>query len=653
MTRTLSGVAATLIARLHGTRGAPRPRPANPLLRFLGAWVFAGAIATIGLPAMAQAQARNVLMLHGNSRLLPADIEASDGFRKAVATPVDRAVIVFDEFLDMPRFGGQAYEDTVETYLREKYANRPPEVIVAAGQDALRFLLGTRSRLFPDAPIVHVAISSGFLRAQAPVPSNVVGIPGEIDFSATVEMALRLHPKTRLLVVVTGASQWDRDWQRAIGEEAPRFHGRVTIEALAGLSTPAVQRRLAELGDDAVVFTPGYFEDGDHRVFAPRESIALMAEVSGAPIYGPFNTHLGLGIVGGYSWSFTEAGSRAGRIVNDLLSGASPSSLQLPDAMPTTLNLDWRQMERWGIDEKALPPGAVVHFKVRTFLEEHRAAVAIAAAALLLQGALIAWLLVERYRRRRAEQDAQKRAHELAHASRVALAGELTGAIAHEINQPLGAILSNTEAAQLILNSGPDRPDKLRDILADIRRDDLRASDVIRRLRALLARHEVERSPFELDQALSELGPMLGAEARRRKLTLVVRPAATGATIVGDRVQVQQVLINLVLNAMDAMADQPENRRTVVVSAEATRGRVTVAVRDQGGGVAPEHMARLFDSFFTTKRTGMGLGLSIAQTLVRANGGRIWAESDPEKGTVFLVELPVADGTGSPSPEPA
>jgi two-component system sensor kinase FixL len=118
-------------------------------------------------------------------------------------------------------------------------------------------------------------------------------------------------------------------------------------------------------------------------------------------------------------------------------------------------------------------------------------------------------------------------------------------------------------------------------------------------------------------------------------------------------VQVQQVLINLVLNAMDAMADQPENRRTVVVSAEATRGRVTVAVRDQGGGVAPEHMARLFDSFFTTKRTGMGLGLSIAQTLVRANGGRIWAESDPEKGTVFLVELPVADGTGSPSPEPA
>jgi signal transduction histidine kinase len=593
------------------------------------------------------------LVVHGNSRLLPADIEASTAIRQTITTSAGLPVALFDEFLDQPRFDGQAYEDTFLAYLREKYADRKPGVIVAAGQDALRFLLRNRSRVFSDVPIVHLAVSGEFLRSHAPVPPDVIGVPGELDFSATVEQALRWHPKTRILVIVTGASRWDRDWEHRAREESARFQERVKIEALSGLSTAMVLQRLAELGDDAVVFTPGYFEDGDHRVFAPRDTIAAMAAASRAPIYGPFNTHLGLGIVGGYSWRFADAGIQAAKIVNELLAGTPPSALRLPDAMPTTLNVDWRQMQRWGIDEKELPPGSVVHFKVPTFLDEHGRTVAIATAGFLLQAGLIAWLLLERFRRRRAERTAQKQVNDLAHASRLALAGELTGAIAHEINQPLGAILSNAEAAELILASESDRRDELREILADIRRDDQRASDVIRRLRSLLAKHEVERAPFGFDEALGDLQSTLAAEARRRGVTLIVRPASTDATVIGDRVQVQQVLMNLVLNAMDAVAGLPEDRRRVVVTTEFAQDRIAVTVRDRGRGVAPEHMPRLFDSFFTTKPTGMGLGLSIAQTLVRAHGGRIWAESVAGEGAVFHLELPVASAKGSLSPEPA
>jgi signal transduction histidine kinase len=649
--RTSSVVAPILPTRLPG--GAPWPRPGNPLLRFLCAWLVAGAIPTIGLPAVLQTVTRNVLVVHGNSRLLPADIEASTALQQTITTTAGPPVVLFDEFLDQPRFHGQAYEDTFLAYMREKYAERKPEVIVAAGEDALRFLLRNRSRAFSDVPIVHLAVSREFLRSHAPVPPDVIGVPGELDFFSTAEQALRWHPKTRILVIVTGASPWDRDWERRAREEGARLQGRVKIEALSGLSTAMVLQRLAELGDDAVVFTPGYFEDGDHRVFAPRDTIAAMAAASRAPIYGPFNTHLGLGIVGGYSWRFEDAGIRAAQIVNELLAGTPTSALRLPDAMPTTLNVDWRQMRRWGIDGKELPPGTVVHFKVPTFLDEHGGTVAIATVGFLLQAGLIAWLLLERTRRRRAERTAQMQANSLAHASRVALAGELTGAIAHEINQPLGAILSNAEAAELILDSGSDRRGELREILADIRRDDQRASDVIRRLRSLLAKHEVERAPFGFGEALADLHSTLAAEARRRRVTLIVRPTSTDATVIGDRVQVQQVLMNLVLNAMDAVAGLPEDRRRVVVTTDIAQDRIAVTVRDRGRGVAPEHMPRLFDSFFTTKPTGMGLGLSIAQTLVRAHGGRIWAESVAGEGAVFHLELPVASAKGSLSPEPA
>jgi signal transduction histidine kinase len=195
-----------------------------------------------------------------------------------------------------------------------------------------------------------------------------------------------------------------------------------------------------------------------------------------------------------------------------------------------------------------------------------------------------------------------------------------------------------------MLASGADRREALRAILADIRRDDLRASEVIRRLRALLAKQEDERQPLDLNGAMRDVTAILGGDARRRGMTLDIQPAAIAATVVGDRVQIQQVLINLLLNAMDAMADMPEDRRTVNLSVETDAGGVAFAVRDRGRGIAPEHLPQLFDSFFTTKQKGMGLGLSITRTIVEAHGGRIWAENAPGRGAVFHVTFPAARG---------
>jgi signal transduction histidine kinase len=226
----------------------------------------------------------------------------------------------------------------------------------------------------------------------------------------------------------------------------------------------------------------------------------------------------------------------------------------------------------------------------------------------------------------------------------------LTGAIAHEINQPLGAILSNADAADLLLASGADRRDELRAILADIRQDNVRASEVIRRLRALLAKQPVDWHPFALNDAVRELEPVLRAEARRRGVGFELRLAPTATILVGDRVQIQQVLINLALNAMDAANGLPEARSAVAVSVERDADRLALVVRDRGHGIAPEHLPQLFDSFFTTKPRGMGLGLSITRTLVEAHGGRIWAESSPGAGAVFRVEWPAAGGAGTAEP---
>ena len=622
------------------------------LLRPASCFILAAGV-TLCPPALAASETKNVLVLYSNGRLLPANVEADRGIRETIRSSEHRPVVVFDEFLDAPRFGGPDYVHTLAAFLREKYASRPPDVIVAGSDEALHFLLQNRATLFPRVPVVHMAVFLSFLRSIPPLPADVVGVPLDPDFSATIAQALSWHPQARRLVIVTGAAARDREFETQLREKTARFKDRATLEFLAGLPTDAVLKRLGELGGDAVVFTTSYFQDGEGRNTTPREIAKAMAAASTAPVYGPFNTFIDTGVVGGYMTSFAAMGRQAGQSVSALLDGAAPASLRLPATMPTTLNLDWRQVQRWGIAEKTIPEGAVVHFRAPTLLEAHRNEAIIAAAVFLIQAGLIAWLLVERRRRRTAERAVAKQRFELAHASRLQIAAELTGSIAHEINQPLGAILSNADAADMILESGADRREEVRSILADIRRDDLRASQVIERLRALLARHEVERRPFELDGVVRDVEAILRTETRRRRVTLDIRLAATSVTLVGDRIQMQQVLINLLLNAMDAVADAPEDRRTVVLSVGNLAGSVAITVRDRGNGIAPEHLPKLFDSFFSTKSEGMGLGLSISRTLVEAHGGRIWAENGAGDGAAFHVELPTAGGAAMTSPGPA
>ena len=246
--------------------------------------------------------------------------------------------------------------------------------------------------------------------------------------------------------------------------------------------------------------------------------------------------------------------------------------------------------------------------------------------------------------RHAAEAAAQRHRNELLHIGRVHMLGQLSGALAHELNQPLGAILSNAEAAELLLQREPPPWSEVREILADIRKDDLRASDVIQRMRALLQRHELELKSLAADALFAECLVLARHDAYERKVTVTMEVRPGTPRLRGDRVHLQQVLLNLLINGMDAMSEGPVERRRLVVRGErGPNDTVEFSVEDAGSGIPPDQVERIFDSFHTTKPNGLGLGLSISRTIIEAHHGRIWAKNNSNGGATFCFTVP-ADG---------
>jgi len=251
--------------------------------------------------------------------------------------------------------------------------------------------------------------------------------------------------------------------------------------------------------------------------------------------------------------------------------------------------------------------------------------------------------------RRRSSSTLYETQQRLTHAARLAIVGELAASIAHEINQPLGAILSNTDAAEMLLESGPSALPEVGQILKDIRKDDLRASEVIRRLRALVRNREMEMNLIDLNQIILEVVSLIRPESKRRGIVIETALTANLPHVRGDNVHLQQILLNLLLNGMHAMADVP-GTKTLRVCTTLNQASIEVAVTDLGLGIAPDRLAHLFDPFFSTKNDGMGLGLSIARSLVEAHSGRIWAENNSERGATFRFTVPFEVQTWSKKP---
>jgi signal transduction histidine kinase len=584
--------------------------------------------------------AERVLVIDQEGQTRPAFVQFMEGFRAGLAEG-EQPYEVFIENLDLARLD-RAPDDPERAagWLVDKYSDRSFDAIVPTSAVTRDFVLANRKRLSPAARIVALE-RPGERPSAADLARDYTFATTDSTMGATAELACKLLPRTRRIALVSQSGPHPTllalqvEQTRAVTKERG-----IELVPLVDLPLADVRRQVRDLPADSAVVFGGYWKDETGRAHVPADVLESLCRESNVPFFGVGDTYVGRGIVGGVCTDTRALGRAVGRLVVASREGSIPASVNVP---PVCL-LDDRVLTRFGIPASRIPAGSTLLFREPRIWDRYWPQILAGAAALAIQAALIAALVAQSRLRRRAERIVGEQRDQIAHAGRVSMLGQLAASLAHELGQPLGAILNNVEAATLLLRDDRSaNAAELRAIVGDIAADDARAGAVLDRIRAMVRRQRFAIGPVDVPGlirgVLTLAGPRLAAE--RIAVSVSCDPAVS--QVAGDEILLQQALLNLVGNSADAIRDSAGVRQlpgAITIRASRDGDWVELAVVDNGGGIADHMKDQALEPFATTKEDGLGMGLPIVRAIVEQHEGTLVLEDDPGQGLTARLRVP-------------
>jgi signal transduction histidine kinase/ABC-type uncharacterized transport system substrate-binding protein len=582
-----------------------------------------------------------VLLLHSSSYALSPWSNIAATFRAELVKRSPRPLDIHDISFDVLRYQGRPQEEgPFVEYLRALFSERKVDLVVPIGVPAATFLQRHRSLLFSTVPMLIVGAADGRIPDATLTPIDTA-VATLIDIPSEIENILRLRPDTKDIVILGGQSPADQYWLSELRRHVRPFEERVNFVWLDSLPFDEMLRRAAALPEHAVIYLFLLSVDARGVPYSEDRALDLVRAVAAVPICGIGDYQVGRGIVGGPVVQSDAIGGRAAGVALRILGGEAPSEIKIPP-VEFSSTYDWRELRRWGMAESLLPAGSVVRFREPGVWEQYRWLILLAAAAIVAQALLIAGLFYQRRQRRVAEVEARRRMGELALVNRRAAIGEMSASLAHEIKQPLSAIVMSGDAGVRWLARQPPNPEEAAAALKQIVADAYRANQLLESIRAMFKKDEQSRSLLDVNDVVREVLMLLRIELDEHDVTVRTALSDGAPRVMGNRIQLQQVVLNLARNAIDAMDAVGERSRLLKVASAATDAdEFVVTIEDNGPGIVPDILDRLFEPFVTTKSGGMGMGLSICRSIVEAHGGRLSAAPAKPHGVRFEVVLPL------------
>lgn len=596
------------------------------------------ALVTFGMAQSANEQPRRILIVYENDATLPAAIEIAQGIRNGLENGIQAKFETYSEYLDVLRFPGPENLSRRAADMAEKYRGLKMDVVIALGPGALRFMLEYCKDIAPEAPLIFGGTRAETLDAEK-LPANSMGVVSRFDVNGTIDLARRLQPGARKIVVVTGSADFDGSWKESARRDLAGLPDDFEVSYLSGLTVEGFVDAVRRLDVDTILLVLTVIEDADGKRLIPREVAAQLAKASGAPAYGVYSTMMDIGLVGGQVEGFQTMGEDVARLAVAAISGEiTPRKLVASTALPI---VDWRQIQRFGLDASGLPENTEIRFRVPSAWEQYRTEILATVAVILFQSLLITALIVQGRRTKRAQEELEVGRLELTHLSRSSLLGELSGAFAHELNQPLTAILANAEVGRRILDQKEPDMGEVKEIFGEIVADDKRAAEIIRQLRSLLVKGEAALTPVDLNQVVTATLALTKSELVARQVKAEFQRELQEPLVLGNFAQLQQIVLNLIVNAAEAMAQIAPERRIVEITVRKGKdGHYMLAVSDNGPGLAPEMAEKAFSPFVSSKANGLGLGLAICRTIASAHGGTLRFDETRQNGARIVLTLP-------------
>ena len=588
------------------------------------------------------AEHKRVMLLHSFGQDFKPWSEYAKDIRAELKRQSPWPLDIIENSLVTARFSDENPEAPFVEYLSALFANRPLDVIVSIGAPAADFVQRHRRRLFPTTPMVLTAVDQRRVQ-YSNLTANDVAVAVNINYLSAFENILQVLPDTKDVIVVVGTSPIEKFWKDAIGKQVEPLTNRIKLLWTDELPFEDLLKQASALPPHTAIFWELMIIDAAGVVHEGDLPLERLHAVANAPIFSYDESFFGSAIVGGPLLIVADTSRLTATVAVRILNGEKAGDIKVSPVEFSAPRFDWGQMRRWGISEKNLPPGSEILFRDPTVWEQYRAHILAVTAAILIQAALIFWLLYEHWRRQRAEILARNTISELSHVNRMATAGQLSASIAHEVNQPLAGIVANAQAALRWLEKA--NVEEVREGLKRIVSEGHRASDIITNLRAMFKSDVQEKTLVDINKLVLSVLALVRIDLQKHEIKLQTQLDDRIPQVLGNQVQLQQVISNLVVNAIESMGSL--RTRALRIKTELSQSNtVHVSIEDTGTGIKSSDVAQLFKPMFTTKARGMGMGLSICQSIIENHDGRIWVSPGATGGSIFQFELPTIANKG-------
>ena len=592
-----------------------------------------------------------VLVIDQEGPTRPAFVQFMEGFRAGVAEAKAAPPEVFIENLDVVRLGRSVDDpDRAAAWLLEKYSDWQFDVIVPTSAVARDFVLASRERLSPEARIVAFE-RPGDALATEDMPRDYSYVTSQSTLEDTVALACRLFPGSKRICLL-GQSEIHPGVMARFDAGVSRIAEERGLEYVPLIDTglSELRRRLRELPADSVVIYFGYWKDELGQSYFPSEILQSLCQETKAPVFGMLDSHIGQGTVGGACSDLRAMGAAMGRLI--LVSRERP--IPPPVTVSPVVILDDRVLTRFRVPASRIPAGSSVLFREPRVWDRYRPYFVAGGAVVALQSLLIVALVTQSRLRRRAERIVGEQRDQIAHAGRISTLGQLAASLAHELGQPLGAILNNLEAAEIVLRDDDTaNAEELRAIVRDIAADDERAGAVLDRIRAMIRKQRFTIGPVEVPGLIRGVLTLAGPRLTADGIVVTVACDPGLPRVAGDEILLQQALLNLLGNSADAIrasrAGSPGGAEgagghrdpgAIGIRAQRDGDAVELAVIDNGGGIGEGIIDRAVEAFATTKDEGLGMGLPIVRSIVEQHEGRLRLDNAPGHGLTVSLAVP-------------